>query len=72
MDIHIFVSVSESYIPTKNSQMIVQNIIQKIMFMEQHSKNEIQRIKFGKTFGELQLEYNNQKITLKFFLESYI
>ena len=52
--------------------MIVQNIIQKIMFMEQHSKNEIQRIKFGKTFGELQLEYNNQKITLKFFLESYI
>ena len=64
MDIHIFTSVSESYIAKKNIQMIVQNIIQKTMFMEQHLdkyrakhwENKIQRIKFGKLNSQKDLE----------------
>ena len=64
MDIHIFTSVSESYIEKKNIQMIVQNIIQKTMFMEQHLdkyrakhwENKIQRIKFGKLNSQKDLE----------------
>ena len=57
----------------KNIQMIAQNIIQKIMFMEQHlenyrekhSENKIRRIKFTELHSQKHLQNYNQRITIR-------
>ena len=67
MGIHIFQPISESYIPKKNIEMIIQNIIQKIMLVEQclenyrekHSENKIQRIKFRELYSQKHLRNYN-------------